>query len=240
MKLRHLTFVLLSTLAAALAAPPQDDLLRQTFAKMDAAAATFRGMTADVKRVAYVDVIPESDVETGTIAVKKPKPKDLRMRVDIKQPDQRMICFSGHTAEVYNPKINTVQVYDVNRIGKGGSAMVEQLALLGFGSSSRDVQSRYDVTVGGTETISGQKAVRLVLIPKASGKIGDISKIELWISDAPQGTDASGLALQQKIYEAKDYNLATYSNIKLDRNVPESAVKCSYPRNAQVEYPAGR
>jgi outer membrane lipoprotein-sorting protein len=241
MKLRHPVLVLLTTLSVAAAAQAPAGLLPATFAQMDAAAARFKGMTADVKKVSHVNVYPDDDVATGTIAVKRSKPTDLRMRVDLavfnKEPDLRIACFADHTGEIYNPKINTVQIYDVTRVG---SAMVDQLFLLGFGSSASDIQSAYTVKLGGEESINGQKTVRLELTPKSPNKLGDISKVELWISQAP---DTSGLAVQQKFYEGKgykDYNLATYTNMKLNRNLPDSAVKCDLPKNVHKEYPRGR
>jgi len=231
MKLRHPVLVLLSTLPLAVAAQPPADLLKATFARMDAASAAFKGMTADVKRVAHLDVYPEDDVAIGAIAVKRPKPKELRMRVDLQKPDVHMVCFADRTVENYNPKINEVQIYDVTR---KGSALVDQLFLLGFGSSSSDVQGAYNVKLGGEETLNGQKTVRLELTPRFPGKLGDITKVEIWISEA---SDLSGLAVQQKVYESKDYNLATYTNIKLNRNLPDSAVKCDLPKDVQKRYP---
>jgi len=229
MKSSSLVFVLASAVWAASAAQTPADLLTSTLAKMDAAASGFKGMTADLKKVTHTDVIGEDDVETGTLAVKQVKAKDLRMRADVKEPAHRTACFADRRAEVYNPKTNSVQVYDV---GKQGKVLVDQFFLLGFGSNSADILSAYTVKLGGPETVNGQKAVRLELTPKSSDMLASIKKVELWISDMP-GT--SGLALQQKFYQGKDYNMAIYSNIRLNANLPDSAVKCDLPKNVRRE-----
>jgi len=234
MKLRLPVFVLLCLVWVAPAAQAPGDLLKSTFDKMDAASAKFKGMTAEVKRINHINSIGENDVETGTVAVKRTKPRDLRMRADVQEPDRRMICFADRRGEVYNPKTNTVQIYGVSR---KDSAVAEQFLLLGFGSSAADVQDGYTVKLGGEEQLNGMKTARLELTPKSRDKLGTVTKIELWISET---TDTAGLAVQQKFHQlGNDYNLVTYTNIKLNPNLADSAVKCEVPKDAVKEYPTG-
>jgi outer membrane lipoprotein-sorting protein len=235
MKLSYLALVPLSAVWVLAAAQAPADLLQSTFAKMDAASARFKGMTADVKKVNHLDAIAEDDVVTGTMAVKRVKPKELHMRVDEKEPDRRIVCFADHKGEVYNPNTNSVQIYDVSK--KNGS-IFEQFLLLGFGSGPADIQRSYKIALGGPDQVNGQKTVRLELTPKSRDQLGTITKVELWISEAPE---TSGLAVQQKFYQqGRDFNLVTYSNMKLSSNLPDAAVKCELPKDVQKEYPMGR
>ena len=81
------------------------------------------------------------------------------------------------------------------------------------------------MTYGGAETVAGQKATRIVLVPKSKDLAAKFSKFELWIPDA------TGISIQQKIYEpGGNYTIATYPNMKLDSNIPESAVKLNLPK----------
>ena len=234
MKLRYSLIVLYCTILVAGPAQNPNDLLKSTFAKMDAAAASFKGMTADVKKVSHFDAIGENDVSTGTMTVKRAHAKDLRMRADLQQPDRRLVCFADRKGQIFNPKTNTVQIYDVS---KKNTVMAEQLLLLGFGSSAADVESGYSVKLGGEETINGQKAVRLELIPKSHDLAVSFPKVELWISEAGEN---SGVAVQQKFHQqANDYLMATYTNMKFNPNLPDSAVKCDLPKDVQKEYPMG-
>ena len=54
---------------------------------------------------------------------------------------------------------------------------------LGFGGSSKELQDAYTVTLGGTETIAGESATRLELIPKSKDLLEQWRKIDLWVSD---------------------------------------------------------
>ena len=226
--MRHLSvFVLLGTLGATATAPAADKLLQETFVRMDAAAASFKGLTADVRKVAYTAVIQEGSTDIGTMAVKRSKPHDLRALVNIKQPDPKQVGFSDHIALIYYPKTKTVQVAQLD---KKSSTLVEQLLLLGFGSTSGEIESAYTVNLGGPDTVNGQKTVRIELTPKSPEKLAGFTRIDLWISDS------SGLAVQQKLFQAGgDYTMATYSNMKLEANLPDSAVKLELPKDVHRE-----
>ena len=52
-----------------------DETLAATLAKMDTVAAGFKGLRADVRQLSHTAVINEDAVDTGTIAVRRPKPK---------------------------------------------------------------------------------------------------------------------------------------------------------------------
>jgi len=67
--------------------------------------------------------------------------------------------------------------------------------LLGFGSNSKDLESAYSIRLGGPETVAGQEATRLELIPKSPDVLAHLKRVDLWISDA------MGIAVQQKLYE---------------------------------------
>jgi|CZKE01.1.fsa_nt_gi outer membrane lipoprotein-sorting protein len=218
-----LPILFLTTCAAA-------DQLQQTLAKMDEAAASFKGLTADMKRVDYTFVIKEEDQSSGTIVVRRPKPKEMQMRMDIKEPDPQQISFLGRTAEQYNPKTNIDQIVD--DVDKKYGAVVNQYLLLGFGASSKDLQQVYTIAFGGPETIGDQKTTKIELTPKKPDTAFHLIKADLWISDQ------TGIAIQQQLhYLGGDYKLATYSNMKINPNIPESAVKLNLPANVKREYP---
>lgn len=219
--------VLIFTLGRVAGAGPADDLLSATFARMDAAAAGFRGLSADVKKISHTEFLKQDDIDTGTMAVKRTRPHELRALVKIAAPDKKEVELNGHSAQVYYPKSNTVQIVNLD---KRTAALVDQLLLLGFGSNSADLQSAYTVKLGGAETIDGEKTVRIVLTPKRPETQGDVVNIELWISDT------TGMAVRQKFNErGGDYVMAIYTNIKLVPNLPDSSVKLNVPKNARRE-----
>jgi outer membrane lipoprotein-sorting protein len=208
-------------LTAAIAILPAADDLQAVYAKIDSGAAGFKGLTADIRQAAHTDVINEDDVATGKIVVKRPKPRDIRMRIDFQEPNQKQVAFAGNKADIYYPKTNTDDEYDLGK-HKG---MLEQFMLLGFGTSSQDLRSAYSIRLIGAEAVNGQPTKRIELIPKSKEMLQIFPKIELWISDA------TGMALQQKLYDkgGKDYHLATYSNMKLRSDIADSEVKLNLP-----------
>src|SRR5882762_11353977 len=64
-------------------------------ARMDQASSTFRGLTADLKKVSHLEVINKDEIDEGTIAVKRMKPKDMRVLIDIKRPDAKKAMIGG-------------------------------------------------------------------------------------------------------------------------------------------------
>jgi outer membrane lipoprotein-sorting protein len=151
------------------------------------------------------------------------------MKFDIKEPNLKQVAFDARTGQVYYPKSRTVDIYEIAKYKK----QADQILLLGFGTTSKEMADSYQIALGGTETVTGQKTTRLVLTPKADEM--HLQKVELWISDT------TGLPVQQKLYwpgpNGGDYDLATYSNMQVNTNLPESAVKLELPKGVKKEYP---
>ncbi|MGO9262544.1 MAG: LolA family protein [Bryobacteraceae bacterium] len=197
--------------------------LDQTFTTIDKAAIAFRGFKADIRKVSHLDAINEDTVDSGTVTVRRTKPKELDVLVDFKEPDPKKVLLSSKKVEIYYPHINSVDVYDFTKEYK---LMAQEFLLLGFGSNSAELKSAYMVTMGGPETVGDQKATRIVLTPKDKELAKHYPKFELWISDQ------TGIAVQQKFYgTGGDYEVATYTHMTL-MNVPESDVKLQVPKDA--------
>lgn len=222
-RFRPLLIVLCAT--AAFGAEPS---LQATFARMDAVAAEFKGLRANVRRVTHVDIVNDNTVETGTIVVRRTSPKDLKMLLEIQTPPNPLKAFlGGGKAQVYYPKSNTVQEWE---FGKARS-LRDQLMTLAFGSSSKDLLSTYAVHLVGPEKAAGQDAAKIELVPKDKELAVHFTKIDLWIADE------TGLTVQQELFApGGDYYLFTYTDIHL-MNVPESDVKLVVPKNAHWERP---
>ena len=201
--------------------------LNDTLARMDQAAAHFTSLSADLRRVAHTDVINEDMVDMGTIQMKRSKGHDVRMFLDIQKPDPKQVLIDTKRVELYYPDSLLEQIYDLT--GKYKS-LVDQFLLLGFGSTSAELESSYTISLGGTEVINGERATRLQLTPKSPEVLTHLKRVDLWLSDQ------TGLPLQQKFYEPSgDYQLATYTNIKINPNLPE--LKLDLPRGVKKEYP---
>ncbi|HYZ84237.1 MAG TPA: outer membrane lipoprotein carrier protein LolA [Bryobacteraceae bacterium] len=196
-------------------------------AKMDAAAPSFRGLTADISAISYTKVIDDKTEESGTISLLKTKPKELQVLIQFTKPDARSVAFRGRKAEIYYPKIKTVQEYDLGRSG-----LIEQFLLLGFGTSGKELASAYQVKLVGAEKIGNQEAWHLELFPKSADLKKSLSKLELWISED------GAYAVQQKVTQPSgDYRVFTYRNVKLNPKLSPNDLALKLPSGVKREFP---
>src|ERR1700747_1470588 len=174
-KIRPLFWLLLlildcsMTFPAGLAASPLnlDEVLKQ----IDREQGRFQSLTASIERTKVTVVVNDRSTESGQIEIRR----DGRMRIDLTSPDQKTILRDGDHFYVYTPKIRRVEEY---ALGKHRD-LVDQLLLLGFGTSGESLKRSYLITLQGEETLTGQKVVRLELTPRSDDVRKQISKIDL-------------------------------------------------------------
>src|ERR1035438_7778747 len=220
-------FVLIGTLLATGVSVPGQDPLAAVYARIDAAALKFRALAANIRRVHHEEVIHEEDVQTGTIKVKRQKPKEIAVRLDIQGTNPQQAVVNGSTARVFYPNNpGEIQEYQLGR----HKSLVDQYMALGFGGTSSDLRAAYVVKLGGEETVAGEATTRLELTPRSPELLDAWGRIDLWISDK------SGYAVQQKLYEkAKNYLLITYTNIEPNPTIPDSVFHLDVPKGTKKD-----
>lgn len=195
------------------------DSLDAVFARMDSAAKTFKGLTADISDTGYTAIVDDKKVETGTIKLLEGK-NGTRVLLNLKGGS--VISFDGHKVQDYNPTTNLVDEFAV------APNKVNQYLQLGFGATSAELRANYDITYAGTEQIGNQQTSHIVLIPKSPETRRDLKQAELWIGD-------NGLAVQQKIVRPDgDYQLMTYSNMKQGA-MPEKELELKLKPGAKIQ-----
>lgn len=218
---------LILALAAAAALPAQSNL-QSVLARMDAAGPTFRSMTASVSRVTHTAVINDNSEEQGVIRLMKAKAREVRVFIEFTKPDHKFVSLGERKAEIYTPKIAVVQEFD---LGKHRSLM-EQFLLLGFGATGKDLVKNYSVRLTGEETIGGSKTARLELTPKSSAVKSHYNRIDLWIADP------GGYPMRQRLNEPSgNYLMVTYSDVKLNPDLPASQLELKLPAGVKREFP---
>jgi outer membrane lipoprotein-sorting protein len=201
------------------------DTLDGALNRLDRAGSQFKGMTAQFVNVKHTAIVNEDSPSEGSIKIKKKPPSDILGLLEFVKPDKRTVVLNGKTVDVYLPNIKTVQEVDLGK----HKVWVEQFFLFGFGTSKSDLQASYDVSYGGPETINGEAATRLVLMSRKPEVSRQLSKFELWISDK------TGQPVQQKFYEPSgDYNVFTYSDMKINPNLPDSELE-KHPKGYKKE-----
>jgi len=198
------------------AAPPLslDDVLKQ----MDREQGQFQSLTASIERTKVTVVVNDRSTESGQIEIRR----DGKMRIDLISPDQKTILRDGDRIYVYTPKIRRVEEYD---LGKRRD-LIDQLLLLGFGTSGDSVKKSYLITFQGEDTLNGQKVVHLELTPRADDVRKQISKIDLWLNEG------NWLPAQQQLFEtgSGDYSIVRYSNVARNVAIPDARFRPSWPK----------
>lgn len=214
---------LLLTTAACLPAASTELVL----SKLDEAAPKFTGMTADLHRVSYTKVLDDKASEKGTARLRKAG-RELHVVIDFATPDPKIVAVRGRKAEMYLPKLKTVQEYDLGK----QSDLVDQFLLVGFGTTGRELQANYSIKYAGEETVAGQKAWKLELLPQSARVKEKLRRLELWIAE--QG---SYPVQQMFLQPSGDYYLFTYTNVKLNPALTDEDLRLKLPKGVKREYP---
>jgi outer membrane lipoprotein-sorting protein len=222
MKLLSLLFVAAVCLLAVDGAS-----LSELFSRLDAAAPSFKGVSADLKKTSHIAVIDDTTTEPGQLKLQRRKASDVRAIIDFNgEKDKRTLAFAERTLKIYSPNLALVQKYDVGRNVK----FLNQYLLLGFGTSGKDLQNSYDTSLLGTDTVEGKATTHLQLIPKDPGAREKLAKAELWFP-----VDAA-YPVQQKFFEPNgNFTVITYSNIKLNPVFDSGGLELKVPPNTREE-----
>jgi len=147
--------------------------------RLDQFSRTFTCAKANIRSIVHTNSIPDDDIETGTIFVKRPGGTTL-FRIDFTRPNVYTAEVREETAEVYHPKLNEIDVYDL----RAYKDIAQRLFLLGFGMPGRELAANYEIRNLKHDSVDGQGAAYVELIPKSPGVRRQLKSIEVWISDA--------------------------------------------------------
>lgn len=184
--------------------------LSEVMSHLNETAKHLRTLSADLEYTKVTVVVDDKSTERGEIFYAKRQPPQLL--INFKEPDPKVILMKKNEAEIYFPKINEVQEYDLEKHAE----LVQQFLLLGFGTDSADLEAAYIVKLTGEENVGGDTTSVLELTPRQANVAAQLSKVQLWISEK------SWLPVQQKFVEPSgDYLLTRYTQVQM--NPPLSA-----------------
>jgi outer membrane lipoprotein-sorting protein len=207
--------------------------LQEVLARMDKAASSFRAMTAHVTYVTHTAILNQDDKESGTVVMRKLAPGEVQGLIDFIEPDRRTVQFEKRSLQIYYPKINTVNKWDLGKHGE----QLDQFIMIGFGTSGTQLARDYSVKVLPNEKGSPQQdvpTIRLELVPKDGEAAKYVKKLELWI---PQTGD-DPYPIREKISQSSDdYRLVVYSDLKINPPLKADALQMKLPHGVKVEQP---
>lgn len=209
------------------AVPLSAQSLEGVFSHLDKSAAGFKTLTADIKQTAHTAVVNDDSAESGTIRLKRVKAGETHILVDFTSPAAKSVSIAAGDVSIYIPKAKTVQIYDL----RSKRSILEQGMLLGFGATSAEIKAAYEVTYVGQETIAGQPAGHIRLVPKSKEVLQSLKAADLWISDF------LGVPVQQKFLTSGtgDYTLILYTNLKINPSLSDKDLKLNVPKGVQTQ-----
>jgi len=197
-------------------APPLGEILKS----MNDSAKHLRTVSANIDYTKVTVVVDDKSTEQGELFFRKGKPPEILL--NFQKPDPKVILFRQKRAEIYLPKSNQIQEYDLEK----HSGLVEQFLLLGFGTETGELEKSYSIKLTGEEVLEGDTTAVLELTPRREDISAQLTKIQLWISEE------SWIPVQQKFFEAGgDYLLTRYTAVKTNRVLP--------PKTFEIAAPAG-
>ncbi len=212
-----------------LAAAAGAQSVEATLSRMDALSKGFRAVSADVKKISFTYFAKESDEESGHMSFYRPAPQDVRILMEFTKPEVRAIAFAKNKAQVYSPKANLVQEYNLGKEAR----LVDKFLVLGFGSSGAELRKNYNIKYIEAATLDGEKTDHLFLEPKEGEAKEHVRGIDLWIAQP------GGYPIRMKVLQpSKDSVEFQYTNVRINPSaVTEASVKLKLPKGVKKETP---
>jgi outer membrane lipoprotein-sorting protein len=219
-----LSFVLLAVTALSVFSRGRKERLDldQILSHMNETAKHLKTLSADLEYTKVTVLVNDFATESGQMYFRNAKTPDIL--IEFKAPAPKVILFKKERAEIYQPKINEVQEFDLSK----HTQLIQQFLLLGFGTESKEMRKVYEVKYLKEEQLGGDTTALLELTPREGSLATQLSKIQLWVSEE------SWLPMQQKFFEAGgDYSVARYSSVRVNRNLPSSTFQLHAAKDAK-------
>lgn len=219
MKIACIVLPILFPLCVVASSAQQSGRVDATLKALDASSAKFVSAQASFKKDLFTKLVNDHDLQEGvTFAIRKNGNSEVGIKIDGK--GARTLQYKDGTARDYNPALKCFDTYSATK-SKG---TIESLLALSFGASGKELAANWTITDLGPDTITSDgkpvKVEKLDLIPKEEGLRNNIKHVALW-------TDlTTAVSLQQIVYSPSgDTQTATYSNVRLNKEVDKSPFK---------------
>jgi len=200
--------------------------LSEILSRMDDAGKRLRTLSANLEYTKVTVLVNDKSTEEGRLFLSKGnKGKGQEIRVEMQQPESKVILFKNNKAEIYLPKINQIQEYNLQQ----KTGLVEEFLLLGFGAETGDLTKSYNVKYLKEEELGGETTAVLELVPRKQSVAAQLTKIQMWVSED------SWMPAQQQFFEpGGDYMIARYTAIKVNLKFPPSTFDIPPSAGAKV------
>jgi len=204
----------------AAAASAADDKAK-VLERLNESAKTFRSAAADVEfDTIETDPVPDTDVQKGVVYYER-KDGSFRAGVHFTQhngkPSAKAYTYNNGVLSLYEPGPNEVTNY--SKVGK-----FESYLILGFGASGRELESKWDITYLGSESLSDGKTQvkteKLELVAKDPDVRKNVPKVTIWVDP-----DRAVSLKQVFTLSSTSSYIGHYTNFKMNQALPADAFK---------------
>jgi len=196
--------------------------LAEIMSHMNDSAKHLKTVSTNLEYTKVTVLVNDTSAESGQLFYRRSKNPEIL--INILKPEPKAILFKKNRAEIFLPKINQIQEYNLEQ----KSEIVQQYFLLGFGTETGELKKYYGLKFLDEEELGGDTTVVLELVPRRANVAAQLEKIQLWISEE------SWLPIQQKFFEpGGDYLIARYTAVKVNRDIPSSTFEIKAPKDAK-------
>ena len=220
------TIALTTPLALRAAAPAANDL-QSVLNQMNASAPKFQDVQADISVDQYTAVVQEHQTQTGTTAFRRVG-NALEMVTHLQGSNGAAasdLLYKNGELDLFQPaaKTETIMSAGANR-GEWDSMLAT-----GFGATSKDLESAWNVTYQGMEAVGETQTAKLDLVPKDQNIRNNFSHVIIWVDLSRD------ISLKQSMVQPDgDSRTVTYSNIRYNKHPSASLFQLKIPKGTQV------
>lgn len=206
----------------------QDANLQKVYTQMDASAAKFQDVQADISVDNFTAVVQDHEIQKGSTAFRRAGSSiDMAMTLDKGQPGERDILYKEGQLAYYQPAAKQETIFSAG----ANRAEYDSLLATGFGATSKDLIGGWEVTFQGMEAVDGIQTAKLDLVPRLSNIRSNISKLTIWVDLARD------ISLKQIMTQPDgDSRTVTYSNIRYNAHVSGSLFTLKVASGTQVQH----
>jgi len=207
--------------SAGQAPTQQKETVDSVLEKMARANAELTTIAADlVQQKSYPQLGISDPDEKGEFTVKRKPGGKLLARIEIREPETRIVTLKDHKYLLYQPRIKQAieGSVDPKSAGRAGTGFLTYF-LGGVSSAGKD----YDIQLAGKETIGGREAAHLKLTAK-TGASAPYRQVDLWVDEE------WWIPIQQQFIEPNQNQiLMRFEKMRLNKDVPDEHFTVKLP-----------
>jgi len=220
------------TAAAATGHPAQKNgagqpaTLQQVLSQMDAAAAQFHSVEANLNVDLYTAVVQDHEMQKGAAAFRRVNGSmEMATTINKGQPGETELLYKDGQLDYYLPGQKQETIFSAG----ANQGEWDGLLATGFGATGKDLSQAWTLKFDGMENVGGVSTAKLELVSKDPKIRSYFSQLTIWV-DLSRDISLKQVMLQPD----GDSRTATYSDIRYNQRVADSLFTLHVAPGTQV------